>query len=156
MFILSTPDYYDGVPLLKILITALALPILIQILGIGSSIAKFTSHITYAVIVAGIINLVVLFLLMPYLGITSGPVALLVGNLSMLAIRYYYAEKDYYINYNLKKILSAILVLILSLILLLIFEIHLLFKVCFFLFIVVLTTFNRHKILRSIKNIEEI
>jgi Na+-driven multidrug efflux pump len=76
----------------------------------GMDIAKKTKGISAINITAGLINIPLNFLLIPYLGIMGAALATLCSSLLMFALYAYFSQKLYFVPHNWGRIIPAILV----------------------------------------------
>jgi len=146
ILILSTKQYMAALPIIKILIFAFTFPILTQVFGAGTSIAKKTIYNTISFFVGVSLNLSLMFVLVPRIGLIGVPLSLSVSNLSTLFLMWYFSEKKYYIGYNYKLVTVMILLFSLLAYVLFTFEINFLVKIFFVLVIVLIAFLNKNRI----------
>ena len=146
LLLLSTKEYIDALPVIKILIFAFSFPILTQVFGIGTSVAKKTIYNTISFFGGVVINLSMLFILVPHIGLIGVPLSLCISNLTILFLMWYFSEKKYFIGFNYRIEIIIILIFSLFAYLLFIFEIHLFIRIVVFLIAFLTLFFNKQKI----------
>jgi O-antigen/teichoic acid export membrane protein len=108
LMILAPPAFSDAsfvAALLGLNIVIMSLP---QITGIGCSLAKTNMPYSKAVIVGSIISVVLFMILIPLAGKEGAVLATIIGNTFVFLYVYYWAQKLYFIPYNLLKAMSAL------------------------------------------------
>jgi O-antigen/teichoic acid export membrane protein len=115
LIILSTADYIGGVPIAQMLFYAFAFPVLIHVFGIGTSISKKTIYNTLSFFIGTALNIGVLFILVPRIGLSGVPISLAVSNILIFSLMTYFSEKLYPIGFNFfKQIILTIIFSILA------------------------------------------
>lgn len=111
LILLTTPDYYSA----KILIPIFSLTILVQSwsnFSPGLSIAMKTRLITIISIVAGIVNLILNFILLPSFGLIGAAIATLISYLLIFFLLHSFGKKEYQVRlFSNKLVLIAIFAL---------------------------------------------
>ncbi|MEW5819941.1 MAG: oligosaccharide flippase family protein [Cyanobacteriota bacterium] len=102
ILIVATPEYLESYSLIGILTVCIAAIGSYYILCIGSTIEKRTINITISLLIGTFFNVLLGFILIPYLGIIGCALAMLFGYLSACIIVYKYSQQCYYIPYDLK------------------------------------------------------
>jgi O-antigen/teichoic acid export membrane protein len=133
IFILSTREYSDALPLIKILIFAFSFPILAQVFGIGTSIVKKTIYNTIGFFIGIFVNILLLFLLIPNLGLIGVPLSLAASNFTILILMCFFSERLYFIGFKFKKIILLVGMFTLIASFLLFYELNLIYKVALIL-----------------------
>ena len=100
LIILTTEAYYEAAPLIRILIFVFALEFVNSTICSGLLITKKTIYATYTYIFSAIVNLSVLFLLVPEIGLIGVPLSLILSNVCLVVTNWFISEKLYYIGFH--------------------------------------------------------
>ncbi|MCU7495268.1 MAG: oligosaccharide flippase family protein [Ignavibacteria bacterium] len=103
--IFTTPAYFRAEKVIPIISFA-TLFISMQIFAPGLALAKRTKTIAVINIVAGLMNSLLVYLLIPYLGIMGASFGTLLTAIMLFAVNMYFSQKLFYIPHNWRKILS--------------------------------------------------
>jgi O-antigen/teichoic acid export membrane protein len=110
--LLLPPSYWEAYRIVGLLAAALVLNGIFVMVGIGTIIVKrpYLDNIAFLIgIASGVGCLVVLT---PHIGIMGAAIATLLGSAIALAIEFYLAQRNYYIGYEWKRLLSILLLLL--------------------------------------------
>jgi len=99
LIILTAPPFYDAVVVIPTLVTATFLSQM-YIFTPGLGIAKKTGHLASISIVGGILNVVLNWLLLNWLGIVGAALATMISYLVIFAANMYYSQKFYYVPHR--------------------------------------------------------
>mgnify|MGYP006121217513 CR=1 FL=1 len=108
--ILSTNEYIETIDLIKILVFSFSFSIINQVVGIGINIEKKTGYLTIAFFVGLIINIGFMFFLVPIYKLFGVAASLLISNISIFIILWFFAEKEHYIGYSKLKMICIFLI----------------------------------------------
>lgn len=106
--LLLPQSYWEAHTLVGFLTLGIVLYGLFSIVCIGLNIVKKTYLITSAFLAGVASGVTVLLLLTPIIGIMGAAIAAAVSSAAALFVGFYLSQKNYYINYELKKVLSII------------------------------------------------
>ncbi len=127
--IAQSPDYYSAYKLLPYLVIGVIFAGLRQILVLPLNKHKKTKLISVITISAGVFNIILNILLVPFMGAQGAALATGLANLFIVIVYYYFVNKLEDIRYEDKKIINAIsLAIILSAIALLIADINIYYR----------------------------
>ena len=101
-------SYWEAHILIGFLTLGIVLNGIFSIVGIGLGIVKKTYLITFAFLAGVASGVTVLLLLTPIIGIMGAAIAASVSSTAALFVGFYLSQKNYYINYELKKVGSII------------------------------------------------
>jgi O-antigen/teichoic acid export membrane protein len=105
-------SYWEAHTIVGFLTLGIVLYGVLSIIGIGLNIVKKTYLITFAFLTGIASGVIVLLLLTPIIGIMGAAIAASVSSATALFVEYYLSQKNYYINYELKKVGSIIFIFI--------------------------------------------
>lgn len=103
-------EYYDAYKVIPLLTYSILFMMMKDMAIIGLQITKKTGIIASVVVVVSALGLIFNFLLVPYFHNWGAAVARLLASLIFFLLTYYYAQKQYNIPYEMKKLLMMILV----------------------------------------------
>lgn len=151
LVILSTNEYIGALPIIKILIFAFSFPILTQVFGVGIAVSKKTIYNTIIFLIGVGINIAMLLLLVPKMGLIGVPLSLCASNLGILIFGWYFSEKKYFIGFNYK--LETIIIFLFALVSYFIFnyEIALILRIFLFILSLLILYLSRRRISTLIK-----
>lgn len=129
VLILSTRDYMSAAPIIRILFFAFAFPILVNVFGIGTSIAKRTIFNTVSFSCGLMVNISLAWVIVPIIGLNGVPLSLAVGNIVIFALMGYFAERLYPVGYNYGLFLLLCAVFITIGVLIFVVKLHLVVKI---------------------------
>ena len=107
-----------------------------MIFTVGVTLTKKTKYITLANAVAALLNIVLNIILIPNYGMMGAAVASLISFIVRTVILYYYAQKNYYIPFEITKIVGFLFVLLSIGIVQNYLSIHYLIKIVLFILII--------------------
>ncbi|MDP8201911.1 MAG: polysaccharide biosynthesis C-terminal domain-containing protein [Candidatus Tenebribacter burtonii] len=110
-----------------------------MVFTVGVTLTKNTKYISYANIIAAILNIILNLLFIPKFGMTGAALASLISFIIRTIILYSNAQKHYHINYDIIKVSSFVFVLLGISVIQNYYQIHLILKLVLFLTIVSLT-----------------
>jgi O-antigen/teichoic acid export membrane protein len=108
--------YWEGCRVVEILGLNFFISTLIGIVSMGPDIVKKTKYLSLFSLSALIINVVLLFLLTPILGILGVSLALLISNIALLSISWIFSEKLYYVGYSYQHLIFRLVPVIILII----------------------------------------
>jgi len=100
LMLITTKEYYAAAPLIGLLAFSFSLTIINNSINLGTLISKKTIYGTYAYLISAIFNVVLLFILIPRIGLIGVPISLLCANTVLLVISWFISEKLYYIGFD--------------------------------------------------------
>ncbi len=104
--ILMPDTYWKAITYIGPLALALVLDGMFNVAGISLGIVKKTYLNTAAFLIGVIIGIISLFILVPYIGIMGATIATLLSSAAALVSELYFAQRNYHIDYEIKKLLS--------------------------------------------------
>jgi len=110
--ILLPSNYWEAYRLVGLLAAAFVLDGVFQIVAIGTLIVKKAYLDTIAFLVGIASGIGCLVVLTPYIGIMGAAIATLLGSTIAVAVEFYLAQRVYYIDYEWKRVLSILLLLL--------------------------------------------
>ena len=110
--VLVPSNYWEAYQLVGLLAAALVLDGIFQIVAIGTLIVKKAYLDTIAFLVGIACGVGCLVMLTPHIGIMAAAIATLLGSAIAVAVEFYLAQRTYYINYEWKRVLSILLLLL--------------------------------------------
>lgn len=110
-----------------------------MVFTVGVTLTRNTKYITLANTIAAFLNIIFNFFLIPNYGMMGAAFASLISFIIRTAILYYYAQKSYYIPYNIAKVTGFLFILLFVCIFQNYIGIHYIIKVILFILIVFLT-----------------
>jgi len=110
-----------------------------MIFTVGVTLTKKTKYISFANIIAAILNIILNFIFIPKFGMIGAALASLISFIIRTIILYFNAQRHYHINYDIIRISSYIFVLLGISVIQNYFQIHLFLKLILFIIIVTLT-----------------
>ena len=106
LIILTTPDYYSAYIIIPFLVFSVYVSNM-YVFAPGLAIAKKTKYIAVINILGALINIILNLLLISVLGILGAALATLITSLLIFSVRMYFSQKNYYIPYNINKLLIS-------------------------------------------------
>ena len=110
LYLFTSREYYGSALVAGLIAINLLVASSIQILSIGSAIAKNNKSYSKAVIIGAIFTIVGYGLCVPLWGKTGCAIASIMSTLLTVVLVYYYSQKLYYIPYDIKKIVYIALI----------------------------------------------
>lgn len=144
--ILSTDEYIDSLPIIKMLILAFCFPIISQVAGIGISISKKTFYLTISYFIGVLLNIIMLFILVPLYGLKGVPLSLIISNVIILLLMWFFAERLHKINYNKKVIITTLILGSISILTLINYNFNLFFRLTMGAIILITIYLSRNKL----------
>ena len=105
LHLFTTAQYWEGRTFVGILIVGIVLGGAFGVVGIGLNVVKKTYLVTIAYLIGIASEVMCLLLLAPRIGVIGAAIAALVSAIVALTVEFYIAQKNYFINYDLKRIL---------------------------------------------------
>ena len=105
-------SYWEAHTLIGFLTLGIVLNGVFSIVGIGLNIVKKTYLLTFAFLAGVASGVIVLLLLVPIIGIIGAAIAASISSATALRVEFYLSQKNYYINYELKKVIGIISIFI--------------------------------------------
>lgn len=109
LIIITTANYYAAWRVIPVIAGGILFSCMYVFMP-GMDITKKTKRISAINITAGLINISLNFLLIPYLGIMGAALATLCSSLLMFTLYVYFSQKLYFVPHNWGRIIPAILV----------------------------------------------
>jgi O-antigen/teichoic acid export membrane protein len=110
LYLFTSPNYYPAALVAGLLGLNLLVSSTIQIVSIGSAIAKNNKSYSKAVVMGAVLTVLGYVVLVPFWGKEGSAVASIVSTLITVILVYRYSQKLYFIPYNLSKVIPLILV----------------------------------------------
>lgn len=110
------PDYWSGLNIVPIILSAYLFNGLAVIFSAGIYIEKKTYYLPITTITSAIINILFNFMLIPIFGIIGAALATLISYFSIALLNYIFSQKVYYIRYEymrMFKVIIAVFILLL-------------------------------------------
>ena len=121
LVIFTTPSYYKAAEIIPIISFA-TLFLTLYIFTPGLSIAKKTKTSTAIYICSALLNTGLNFTLIPIWGIMGAGLSTLFSGIALFAANVYFSQKNFYIPYNWKKIITAFISSAIIILLAILFE----------------------------------
>lgn len=150
ILILSTIEYIHSVPVVKLILAALTFPLLNQIYGLGASIAKKTMYNTYSFLIGLAFNLILTWLLIPWLEIEGVAISIIIGNMITLLLMSYFSEKVYRVGYAWVKFILLTVLFMLFIFGITIWELNIVIRVIMALALMLIMAFYGRSLIKSI------
>lgn len=141
LLILSTSAYDPAIPLIKILLFAFSFPLLVQVFGIGTSIAKKTIYNTIAFFMGLGFNVILMLALVGDFGLVGVPISLMLGNMLIFILMWIFSEKLYFVGFSIGKFISSLFAFLLLGYVIYVFQIELLVKLLIVIGILIIVLF---------------
>ncbi|RCK72900.1 MAG: Polysaccharide biosynthesis protein [Ignavibacteriae bacterium] len=110
------PDYWSGLNIVPIILTAYLFNGLSLIFSAGIYIEKKTYYLPITTITSAILNVILNFILIPLIGITGAALSTLFSYMMIALLNYIFSQKIFYIHYEytrmVKTFLSTIIILV--------------------------------------------
>ena len=97
---LTTQAYANAAPLIGILGFSLGLRIVGQTVMLGSGICKRTEYNTLTMYISVGVNIALLFILVPAIGLIGAPLCMLISSTVLIVLGWYISERLYYIGFS--------------------------------------------------------
>ena len=108
-FVVANKDYWDAYKVIPILSFSILFLMLMYIATTGLTIMKKTKILAKLVIIVSIANIGLNLIMIPLLNIIGAAAATLISRIVLFIIVYHYAQKVYHISYEIKKIVTMII-----------------------------------------------
>ncbi|WP_051906684.1 oligosaccharide flippase family protein [Methylomarinum vadi] len=105
LIVLTTPEYYAASILVPFLVPGILLSQM-YFFAAGIGIAKKSHYLIWINLIGAIINSLLNWLLIPYMGVLGAAVATLIGYLSVFSVYMIYSQKLYYVPYQWTRIVA--------------------------------------------------
>ena len=125
---------------------------LTQIVGVGPSIRFKTNYISYAYFVGTLINLILLVILLPKIGLISVPISLLIGSIAIYFSLWYFTETLYEIKFSKRLTIIHFLLILLVIFSFFFFKINFVEKLILFLVSIIVIIISSNKLKSKIRN----
>jgi len=104
----SKPDYWSAYKIVPVLCFAFLFELLRRNANFGLMAEKKTKIISYIMIFISIINIGLNVVMIYYLGNIGAAIALLLSQILFFSLTYFYAQRHFFISYEMKKIFTMI------------------------------------------------
>lgn len=105
LYLFTTPEYYESALIAGLLSVNLLISSAVQIVSIGSAIAKNNKPYSKAVILGALLTVAGYGILVPLWGKVGCAIASILSTLLTVSLVYHYSQKLYFIPYEMKKVL---------------------------------------------------
>ena len=109
LMIATQVEYVEAYKVVGILSYVVIFGGIYYIVSIGVNLTKKTHYISFTTGVAALINIILNFLMIPYLGMVGAAIASLIANSCSVFFLYRISQKYYHIDYEINKIIKIIL-----------------------------------------------
>jgi O-antigen/teichoic acid export membrane protein len=107
--VFTQPEYYSAKVVVPFLCLSVVLSSAYFIVAIGINITKKLQHTIWITVSAAILNIIMNFILTPWLGVVGAALAIMTANLLIFTLTYFISQKFYPVSYNIVKILIVFL-----------------------------------------------
>ena len=112
--LLTAPDYWGASSLIGLLAVAQVFNGIFVLIGIGLLIVKKTYLTTVSYLTGVIIGIICLIVLVPQIGVMGAAIATFVSSVISVGVILYLAQRNYYIDYEIKRVLGILMLLIIA------------------------------------------
>jgi len=112
LLITSKPDYLNSIIYIPFIAFIFIFKGIQYVLGLSFHIINKTFYNAIIVVSGSILNVTLNILLIPQMGIFGAPISMIMSLLILIFITFYFSQKEYFIPYEVKKIVLPILLIV--------------------------------------------
>lgn len=109
LLITSNADYFKAIPLIPVIAFIFVVKGIQYVISLSFHIVNKTYYNAAIVVSGSLINILLNIFLIPFLGIIGSPISMIVSFSVMIIVTYFFSQKEYHVPYEIRKIITILL-----------------------------------------------
>jgi len=100
--------YYEAYMIVPLISYTFLIKGIYYVFSLGLHYVKKTKYNSFIVLIGAAVNVILNFLIIPYYGIYGAAIASIISSIIIMLLYYYYSQREYYIEYEVKRLLILV------------------------------------------------